>query len=110
MKSNIGHTESAAGTAGLIKVLLMMKHGKIVPSLHVRKDKSNVNQKIKLREHNLDIAVDLSDWKTDKAGKRIACVNSFGFGGSNCHAIIVSEQTKGSIKTVGGKHNVHQVV
>lgn len=98
VKSNIGHTESAAGVAGLIKVLLMMHHGKIVPSLHVKKDKSNVNKKILLKEYNLDIAVNVSDWQTNEKGERRACINSFGFGGSNSHAVVIqlqSQKTKG---------------
>ncbi|XP_045209328.2 uncharacterized protein LOC123561167 [Mercenaria mercenaria] len=89
VKTNIGHTESAAGVAALIKVLLMMKNGKIVPSLHVKKDKSNLNKKIKLDEYGLDIALDVVDWLPNEDGDRICCVNSFGFGGSNSHAIVV---------------------
>ena len=88
VKSNIGHTESAAGIAGLIKVLLMMTHEKIVPSVHVKKDKSNVNKKILIHKYNMDIAVDVQDWPLNARGERMACVNSFGFGGSNCHAIV----------------------
>lgn len=89
VKTNIGHTESAAGVAALIKVLLMMKNGKIVPSLHVKKDKSNLNKKIKLDEYGLDIALDVTDWLPNEDGDRICCVNSFGFGGSNSHAIVI---------------------
>ena len=88
VKTNIGHTESAAGVAALIKVLLMMKNGKIVPSLHVKKDKSNLNKKIKLDEYGLDIALDVAEWWPNEEGERICCVNSFGFGGSNSHAIV----------------------
>ena len=91
VKTNIGHTESAAGVAGLIKVLLMMKHGKIVPSLHVKKDKSNLNPKIDLNKYGLDIALDVSNWNANEDGDRLSCVNSFGFGGSNSHAIIIQK-------------------
>lgn len=93
VKSNIGHTESAAGVAGLIKVLLMMRNGKIVPSLHIKQDKSNINKKILFEGNNIDIAVKVTDWDTDQFGERVACVNSFGFGGTNCHAIIVQESS-----------------
>ncbi|WAQ97493.1 PPSD-like protein [Mya arenaria] len=90
VKTNIGHTESAAGVAGLIKVLLMMKEGKFVPSLHIQRDKKNVNKEIDLGKHNIDIPVEVSEWKVNVKGQRIACINSFGFGGSNCHAVVKS--------------------
>ncbi|WAQ97510.1 PPSD-like protein [Mya arenaria] len=92
VKTNIGHTESAAGVAGLIKVLLMMKEGKFVPSLHIQRDKNNVNKKIDLGKHNIDIPVDVSEWKVNGKGQRVACINSFGFGGSNCHAVVQSTE------------------
>ncbi|XP_053400133.1 uncharacterized protein LOC123558598 isoform X2 [Mercenaria mercenaria] len=92
VKSNIGHLESAAGVAALIKVLLMMKHGKFVPSLHVKKDKSNVNRKIIFDEHGLDISLQVSEWNPNKEGDRICCVNCFGFGGSNTHAVVIQKR------------------
>ena len=92
MKTNIGHTESAAGVAGLIKVLLMMNYGKIVPSLHLKEDKSNLNTAIRLNDYRMDIPTEVEDWEANEDGSRIGCVNSFGFGGSNCHAIL--EQKK----------------
>ena len=88
VKSNIGHTESAAGMAGLIKVLLMMKNGKYVPSLHVKSDNSNINEKIELSNHNLEIIKNVKPWPVNSQHERHACLNSFGFGGSNTHAII----------------------
>lgn len=91
VKTNIGHTESAAGVAALIKVLLMMKHEKIVPSLHVKKDKSNINKKLKLEEYGLDIALETVEWPLNEDKMRICCVNSFGFGGSNSHAIVMQK-------------------
>ena len=94
VKTNIGHTESAAGVAGLIKVLLMMKHGKIVPSLHIKKDKSNLNPAIKLDVYGMDIPVDVQDWIPNEHGDRTACVNSFGFGGSNGHAILIQKKSR----------------
>ncbi|KAL3877124.1 hypothetical protein ACJMK2_034877 [Sinanodonta woodiana] len=86
VKSNIGHLESAAGVAGLIKVLLMMHHEKIVPSLHV--DKEGVNPKNNLEQHGLVIPTKNSIWPSSHGVPRMACVNSFGFGGTNAHAIV----------------------
>ncbi|XP_053394019.1 uncharacterized protein LOC123525873 [Mercenaria mercenaria] len=89
VKTNIGHAEAAAGMSGLIKVLLMMKNGSYVPSIHIRRDKSNLNKNIKLEEYGFDIAMETDEWRTNELGERICCVNSFGFGGSNSHAIVI---------------------
>lgn len=88
VKTNIGHTESAAAMAGLIKVLLMMRHGKVVRSLFINTDMSNLNSKISIENTALQIAVSKEDWPPNLDGGRLACVNSFGFGGSNGHAIV----------------------
>ncbi len=45
VKSNIGHTESAAGVAGLIKIMLMMKHETIVPSVFYSAENSSIDAK-----------------------------------------------------------------
>ena len=81
VKTNIGHLESAAGVAGLIKVLLMMRKKKIVKSLLA----GNKNPQIDFEKYNFEVPDELKDWNEDQM---IACVNSFGFGGSNCHAIL----------------------
>ncbi|XP_071169490.1 probable polyketide synthase 1 [Mytilus edulis] len=86
VKTNIGHLESSAGTAGLIKVLLMMKHSTIVPSLHYSKE--NSNPKIDFNKIPLEVSTSLRPWKERPDGSRLSCVNSFGFGGSNSHVII----------------------
>lgn len=91
VKTNIGHLEAAAGIAGLIKVLLMMKNGKIVRSLHVKQDKSNIKKTIKFEEYGLDVPLDIIFWNQNENGERISCVNSFGFGGSNSHAIVIQK-------------------
>ncbi|XP_029943582.1 uncharacterized protein LOC115385648 [Salarias fasciatus] len=82
VKSNIGHTESAAGVAGLIKVLLMMKHKTIVPSVFYSDDSSSVDAK----SLNIKIPQKTEKWKTSRV--RTAGVNNFGFGGTNAHAIV----------------------
>ncbi|XP_069133106.1 phthioceranic/hydroxyphthioceranic acid synthase-like isoform X2 [Argopecten irradians] len=84
VKTNIGHLESAAGAAGLVKVLLMMQNEKIVPSLHY----DNPNPNISFDEFRLEVARNMSQWPCLKKGGRLSCVNSFGFGGTNSHAVI----------------------
>lgn len=87
-KSNIGHCESAAGIAGLSKVLLQMKHKKIVPSLHSKV----LNPHIDFDSTPFKVNQQLTDWETPKVDgeylPRIAGLSSFGAGGANAHLII----------------------
>lgn len=83
VKSNFGHTEAAAGVAGLIKTALCMKQGKLPKIVHFKQ----ANAKIDFAELHLKPLTELSDWPN--SGKtKLAGVNSFGFGGSNCHIIL----------------------
>ena len=81
VKTNIGHLESGAGVAGLIKVVLMMKNNKIVESLLT----GDINPRIDLEKYCFEVPNNPINWDTDR---KLACVNSFGFGGSNCHAVL----------------------
>jgi acyl transferase domain-containing protein len=60
VKTNIGHLESAAGVAGITKVLLMMKYGKMVKSLHFERS----NPKINFPKYNMEVSTDVADWCT----------------------------------------------
>ncbi|XP_060638440.2 phthioceranic/hydroxyphthioceranic acid synthase-like [Anolis sagrei] len=84
VKGNVGHTESVAGAAGLIKVLLMMHHGKIVPSLHFSESTSSINTE----KLNLSIPTTVEKWDEPSEFGRIAGINSFGFGGTNAHVVV----------------------
>jgi acyl transferase domain-containing protein/surfactin synthase thioesterase subunit/NADPH:quinone reductase-like Zn-dependent oxidoreductase/acyl carrier protein len=84
IKANIGHTESASGIAGLIKVVLALKHRQIPPNLHFKKP----NSAIDLAALGLRVPTSLEPWPETKGGPRLACLNSFGFGGTNAHAIL----------------------
>ncbi|KAG9279219.1 reducing polyketide synthase FUB1-like [Astyanax mexicanus] len=84
VKGNIGHTESAAGVAGLIKVLLMMKHETIVPSLFYSEDNASIDTKAL----NISIPTKSKTWEMTENIGRIAGINNFGFGGTNAHAVI----------------------
>ncbi|WP_444944874.1 SDR family NAD(P)-dependent oxidoreductase [Microbulbifer sp. ZKSA006] len=91
-KSNIGHCESAAGIAGVTKVLLQLKHQKLVPTLHVRETNPNID----FMESPFVVQNALESWHRptvsvegkSKEYPRIAGVSSFGAGGSNAHVII----------------------
>ncbi len=83
VKTNIGHLEGAAGVAGLIKVLLAMKHGELPASLHFREP----NPHIPFDELRIRVQHERTPWRTD-GGPRLAGVSSFGFGGTNCHVVL----------------------
>ncbi|XP_061180173.1 uncharacterized protein LOC133188686 [Saccostrea echinata] len=99
VKTNIGHLESAAGVAGLIKVLLMMKYGEFVPSLHAKE----LNKNIPFQEYGFLVSQDNTEWKYDTHSRRLASINSFGFGGTNSHAIVCSTP---SLSSLPNKHKV----
>ena len=92
LKSNIGHLESAAGIAGLTKVLLQMQHGQLVPSLHAERP----NPEIDFGRTPFKVQQRLEAWKRgvrEVSGRvqevpRIAGISSFGAGGSNAHVIV----------------------
>jgi acyl transferase domain-containing protein/enoyl-CoA hydratase/carnithine racemase/acyl carrier protein/GNAT superfamily N-acetyltransferase len=92
LKSNIGHCESAAGIAGLTKVLLQLKHQQLVPSLHSEVTNSRIDfEQTPFRvQHSLQPWVRLTR-EVDGVMReipRIAGVSSFGAGGSNAHVIV----------------------
>ncbi|MFN6571716.1 SDR family NAD(P)-dependent oxidoreductase [Dendronalium sp. ChiSLP03b] len=83
VKTNIGHLESASGIAGLVKVALALKHGQIPPNLHFQ----TPNPQIPFEELRLRVATALEPWPNANE-LRIAGINSFGFGGTNAHAVL----------------------
>lgn len=82
VKSNIGHLEAAAGICGLTKVLLQMKHRKLVPSLHAERE----NQHINFKNTPFYLQKKLENWNS---GQSIySGISSFGAGGANAHVIL----------------------
>lgn len=92
LKSNIGHCESAAGIAGLTKVLLQLKHRQLAPSLH----SEITNSRIDFEQTPFRVQHSLQPWARPMRAvdgvmreiPRIAGVSSFGAGGSNAHVIV----------------------
>ena len=88
VKSNIGHCESAAGIAGLTKLLLQMRHGRLVPSLH----STTLNPGIDFAATPFRVQRDLAPWRAPVVDgrelPRLAGLSSFGAGGSNAHLVI----------------------
>ncbi|MET9182454.1 amino acid adenylation domain-containing protein [Kitasatospora aureofaciens] len=83
VKTNIGHTEAAAGVAGLIKTALALKHRRIPPHLNLERP----NPAIDLAALPFDIPAAPVDWPEHRGPAR-AGVNSFGFGGTNAHVLL----------------------
>ncbi len=84
VKTNIGHTESAAGLAGLIKTVLCLQN-KIVPAnLHFK----NLNPKIETKGIDLQIPVKAIPWDARGVSGPYAGVSSFGFSGTNSHVVL----------------------
>ncbi|MBE9103286.1 SDR family NAD(P)-dependent oxidoreductase, partial [Vacuolonema iberomarrocanum] len=84
VKTNIGHTETAAGVAGMIKTALMLHHRQLLPSLHFREP----NPAIAFDQIPFHIQTQLADWHSPDETSRYAGVNSFGFGGTNAHVVL----------------------
>ncbi|KAJ5794143.1 hypothetical protein N7457_000742 [Penicillium paradoxum] len=82
VKTNLGHTEGAAGVASLIKVVLCLEKGMLVPNAGFK----NINPKIRLDDWRLRLSDKTIAWP-DHLPQR-ASINSFGFGGSNAHIIL----------------------
>ena len=83
VKTNIGHLESAAGIAGLIKSVLALQNEAVPPHLHVKE----INPYLSIEDSRLEIGTYLRPWKR-RDQPRFAGVSSFGFGGTNAHIII----------------------
>lgn len=87
-KSNIGHCESAAGIAGLTKILLQMKHRKVVPSLH----SARLNPHIDFDNSPFVVNQSLTEWNgaviDGATSPLVAGLSSFGAGGANAHILL----------------------
>jgi acyl transferase domain-containing protein/NAD(P)-dependent dehydrogenase (short-subunit alcohol dehydrogenase family)/pimeloyl-ACP methyl ester carboxylesterase/aryl carrier-like protein len=84
VKGNIGHTTMSAGIAGLLKVLLALRHGKLPPTVGF----TTINPEIDLAGSPFFMIDRLRDWPVNMSGERIAAVSSFGFSGTNCHLVV----------------------
>jgi acyl transferase domain-containing protein/acyl carrier protein len=82
VKTNIGHLEAGAGVAGLIKTALVLKHGYIPANLHLE----NPSEQIPFAD--LSIEIPRTGRPFPDSDRRVAGVNSFGFGGTNAHVVL----------------------
>ncbi len=89
VKTNIGHTDAAAGLVGLIKAVLSVKNKVIYPSLNY----TTPNPLINTKTSALTVNDALKSWAKPSWNNRRAGVSSFGFSGTNCHVIIEESPT-----------------
>ena len=84
VKTNIGHLESAAGIAGLIKAVLVMRRGVIPKHLHF----NDPNPSVDWNELPLQVTSSMMDLPARDGRPRVAGVNSFGISGTNAHIVL----------------------
>lgn len=82
-KSNIGHSESAAGVVGMIKVLEAMRHDTIPASANF----TAPNHFVDFDAEHIEVVADPREWPR-YSGRRVAGVSGFGFGGTNAHVVL----------------------
>ena len=84
VKTNVGHLESAAGVAGLMKAVLVVNQGVIPKHLHFE----DPNPRVDWDGLPLKITSEMIDWPDDRRRPRLAGVNSFGISGTNAHLVV----------------------
>jgi len=89
LKANLGHTDTAAGIAGLIKTALALKYGELVPSINFQ----TPNPALGLADSPFYVNTELKPW-IPTHGPRRAGVSAFGIGGTNAHAILEEAPTR----------------
>jgi len=122
VKTNIGHLESAAGIASLIKVVLSLQHQQLPPHLHLKQPNPYINWD----ELPVSVATKPMDWPTG-GKRRIAGVSSFGASGTNAHLVLeeaplpepkafiterlhlltISAKTKEALKQLANRYEKH---
>ncbi|QXU43271.1 SDR family NAD(P)-dependent oxidoreductase [Pedobacter sp. D749] len=99
VKTNIGHTDCAAGIVGLLKATLSLKYKVLLPSLHF----NSPNPFINFENSSVYVNTTLKNWDVGKTGVRRAGVSSFGLSGTNCHVVL--EEYDGGLKVLPSQTN-----
>jgi acyl transferase domain-containing protein len=83
VKSNLGHSLSASGLTGFVKVLQMLSHKKLIPTINC----DNPHDRFRFKDSPFYPNTGLKDWESN-GNARLAAISSFGFGGTNGHLIV----------------------
>lgn len=102
VKTNIGHTNSAAGLAGLVKAVLSIKTGLLFPSINF----DEPNSLIGFQRSAVFVNDRLRNWDDICGGQRLAGVSSFGISGTNCHVVLAPAPEAKVQQDTAGKHLV----
>ncbi|MEY9862673.1 acyl transferase domain-containing protein/acyl carrier protein [Catenulispora sp. GAS73] len=89
VKTNIGHTQSAAGVAGLIKTVLVLERGVLPPMLNLEEPTGSVPE-----DGTIEPVTSATPW-SDAGSRRIAGVSSFGWSGTNAHLVLEAAPEQG---------------